>query len=310
MNKIRFAFLLFIMAVFTPGKGAARNTDDDIFHLTKQKSGHYTLAANINHKLKATVLLESAIHVMLIDSAFVFDNSEIFDLDIIPNRRDEKMNLGGKTYRITHKATGKLNIGNNISYRGEIFILAGYATSYEMALPVQNLYNNSDKESRIVKLDLTALRLQMISRDVLDKEKKEYIKLKMNSDTYLKMPAVQTTLKIINEGKTKILKGNFNLDFGNASFLFLFHQNKAVQRFLGANPDIKLQKAYNKDGKEIAAAMIAKDCELCDLYFKNSIIAITKLLPRFTTTGNIGIKFFEEVIAVFNFETSDLYFSK
>lgn len=310
MNKIRFTFLLFIMAVFIPGKGTARNTGDAIFHLTRQKSGHYTFAANINHKLKATVLLESAIHVLLIDSAFVFDNPEIFDLDIIPNPRDEKMNLGGKTYRISHKATGQLNIGNHTSYRGEIFILAGYATSYEMALPIQNLYNNSDNGSRIVKLDLTACRLQMISRDALDKEKKEHAKLKMNSDTYLKMPAVRTTLKILNEGKTKLLKGNFNLDFGNASFLFLFDQNKAVQRFLRANPDIKLQKAYNKAGKEIAAAMIAKDCELCDLYFKNPVIAVTKLLPRFTTTGNIGIKFFEEVVAVFDFKTSSLYFSK
>lgn len=268
MNKIGFAFLLFIMTIFTPGKGSAQNTNDEIFHLTRQKSGHYTLSANINHRLKATALLESAIHVMLIDSAFVFDNSEIFGLDLVPNHRGEKMNLGGKTYRITHKATGELNIGNNTSYRGEIFVLPGYATSYEMALPIQNLYNNPDNESRIVKLDLTALRLQMISRDLLNKEKKEYTKLKMNSDSYLKMPAVRTTFEIINEGKTKTLKGNFNLDFGNAAFLFLFDQNKAVQRFLSANPDIKLQKAYNKAGKEIAAAMLAKDCELCDLYFR------------------------------------------
>lgn len=86
--------------------------------------------------------------------------------------------------------------------------------------------------------------------------------------------------------------------------MFLFHQNQTVQDFLTENPDLGLQTAYNKKGEVVGEAIAVKNCQLWDLYFKNSIIAITKALPKFTTEGCIGIKFFENTVTVFDFDKS------
>lgn len=291
--------------------GMAQNVEDDFFRLTKQKSGHYTFSASINNIEETDIMLESGIHVMLIDSTFAFNNHELLNLSPTANDKTEKMNLGGKIYRITHKAKGKLNIGRNTSYQGEIFILSDYAKNrtYNIAIPIQNLYNSKDRSSRIVKLDLNNLFIKMISRKTLKQEEWE-AKVKMNLDTYLNMPAVRTDLKIIDGVKERRLNGNFNIDLGNASFIFLFNKSKRIQEFLMANSDMKMQKAYNKKKEVVAEAIVAKECQLLNLQFDNSVIAITKQLNRFTTEGCIGLKFLEKTVAVFDFDKSRLYLKR
>ena len=43
--------------------------------------------------------------------------------------------------------------------------------------------------------------------------------------------------------------------------------------------------------------------------FLNAVIAITDKLPRFTTTGNVGLKFFRSVEALFDFDKNMMYTS-
>ncbi len=104
------------------------------------------------------------------------------------------------------------------------------------------------------------------------------------------------------------MTGSFNLDLGNASLIYLLDQNESVQSFLKRNSDIKLQNGYDKKGRLICKVIVAKKCELCNIKFNNSPIAITTVLPNFTTEGVIGIKFFEKTIVLFDFSKSNFYF--
>lgn len=74
---------------------------DVTFKLSRADSGHYMFPVMLNSEVKASALLESGIHAMLLDSAFAFENHEKLGVEFLPC--DEKMNLGGRKYRITHK---------------------------------------------------------------------------------------------------------------------------------------------------------------------------------------------------------------
>ena len=87
------------------------------------------------------MMLESGIFVMVMDSLYAFENKEVINLDYVRTRGNERMNLGGEVYNITHKAKGKVQLGNNMEYCGEIFILADYNTYSEIAIPIQNICN-------------------------------------------------------------------------------------------------------------------------------------------------------------------------
>ena len=217
------------------------------------------------------------------------------------------MNLGGRVFVITHKAKGVVRITDQVSYRGEVFVLSGYTRSYQAAVPVQYLYNDTDKGSRITCLNLSENSLHMISRTSLRKLTKECLKVKMNTDTYMGMPAVETTLVLEGENGQKHLRGNYIIDFGNPELMFLLQQNKDVQQFLADNPDIQLRQARNPRGEVVAQFMIAEKCQLCGAPFTDAVIAVTANLPRFTTTGLIGLKFFLSTDVIFDFDNNLLY---
>ena len=73
---------------------------------------------------------------------------------------------------------------------------------------VQYLYNENDG-SRIVRLDLGNNVLQVISRASLRLRGRGYSKVKMNTDTYLGMPAVETNVMIRYASRARKLKGNY-----------------------------------------------------------------------------------------------------
>ena len=305
MKNIRAVILTLLLTCASLGLSAQTQYEGESLKLEKQ-GAHYTFVASINGKANATVLLESGISAMLVDSAFVFSSGVLSDLELVPTAGKAKMNLGGRVYVITHKACGTVKIGENISYRGEVFVLSGYAENYNAAVPVQYLHNENDNGSRLVRLDLSNNILQLISRTSFRKQQ-AFSKVKMNTDTYLGMPAVETTVLIGYGSQSRKLKGNFNIDFGNPELLFLHHQHKDVQQFFADNSDIQLRQARNPRGEVVAQFMIAEECQICGTKFPNAVIAITENLPRFTTTGNIGLKFFNSIEAILDFDKNMMY---
>ena len=110
--KIKTFFtVLFTLIAF--GLSAQSNTEGETFQLTKQ-GAHYVFTASINGTADATILVESGIPALLADSAFVFSSGILSDMELTVASK-EKLNLGGRIYKITHKANGTVRIGNNTS---------------------------------------------------------------------------------------------------------------------------------------------------------------------------------------------------
>ena len=89
-------------------------------------------------------------------------------------------------------------------------------------------------------------------------------------------------------------------------FLFLHAHNKNVTNWIEENK-IELLNAYNKQGKVVAQAFMPKNCMMGNIDFKSVPITMTKALPRFTSEGNLGLKFFQNVMAVFDFNEGYCY---
>ncbi len=279
----------------------------ETFNLTKQ-GAHYVFKASINDKADATILVESGIPALLADSAYVFSSGILSEMTLTPTGGKEKINLGGRVYKITHKANGTVRIGKSTSFIGEVFVLSNYDYGkYELAVPVMYLHNDQDKGSRIVNLDLGNQRLQMLDRASLRVKKKAFSKLKMNTDTYMGMWAIEGSMSLDDGLKTRTLSGNFLIDFGNPELFFLIYQTEAVQQFLADNADMDIQDIKNQRGDVVLQAIFTKQCQLCGITFPEAVVAMTKNLPLITTPGNIGLKFFERVEAILDYDKSVVY---
>ena len=193
-----------------------------------------------------------------------------------------------------------------MEYCGEIFILSGYNTYSGIAIPIQNIYNTEDG-SRIIKLDMEKLEFCSMSRKQFQSEVGDYAATAINYNSYMGMPAVKTYLDFEKDGKNYSLPGNYLLDLGNASFVFLMKQSQVVQGFLHDNQDIELKKAYNKKGVLVAEAIVTEKASLCNRGFEKQVVAITSALPKFTVEGSVGLKFFEGAVSVFDFEKQKFY---
>jgi hypothetical protein len=220
----------------------------------------------------------------------------------------EKLSLAGRVYKITHKANGTVRIGNSTSYVGEVFVLSNYDYgNYEVAVPVMYLHNDLDDGSRIVNLDLVNQSLQMLSSASLNAQKMTFTEGKMNTDTYMGLPAIETSMTLDDGIKPRTLSGNFMIDFGNPELLFLFHQTEEVQKFLSDNTDMELRDATTPNGELVGQFILTKQCQLFGITFPDAVVVITKNLPLFTAPGNIGLKFFERIRDIFYFDQSVIY---
>ena len=303
MKKSLILLLLQLMILSVVNAG-------ETFNLTKQ-GAHYVFTASINGKADATILVESGIPALLADSAYVFNSGVLSEMTLTPTGGKEKINLGGRVYKITHKANGTVRIGKNTSYIGEVFVLSNYDYGqYEVAVPVMYLHNDLDKGSRIVNLDLGNQRLQMLDRSSFRAKKKAFSKLKMNTDTYMGMWAIEANMSLDDGIKTRTLSGNFLIDFGNPELFFLIYQTEAVQQFLADNADMDIHDIQNPRGEVVLQAIFTKECQLCGITFPDAVVAMTKNLPLITTPGNIGLKFFERVEAILDFDKSVVYLKK
>jgi hypothetical protein len=132
----------------------------------------------------------------------------------------------------------------------------------------------------------------------------------MDTDTYLGMPTIKSNLYFINKEFNTAFSGNFNIDLGNASLLLLFKQSLAVQKFLKNNPSLETQKGFDKQGNVIAEVFELDSMFIGNIKFTNPTIAITHLLPKFTTDGCIELKFFKQSEIIFDFDNNMFYISR
>lgn len=304
--KKTLGLLLFLSALMSQCASAHKDPQDT-FTLTAIDSGHYLMDVSVGGEVQTKALLESGIHVMIIDMDFAAQNSEAVNVSFHTSDKNDKMNLGGDLYTISHKGRGRVMIGSNTAYEGEVYLLPHLAdthyTGMTMAIPIHKLVSVSDG-SHVVRLDLPDGRLDMVGRAQTDSITAGWNTSEINYDSYMNMPAVRTRFAV---GDRATIDGNFNIDLGNPMALFLFAQSRNVQRNIYENDSIQVADATDKKGNVIAQAFIADECSFCGRTFRETTIAITRNVPRFTTDGCIGLRFFKTCPAVFDFDRSVMY---
>ena len=278
---------------------------EESFTLTRY-AGHYMFTADINGTEPATIMLESGIPALLVDSAFVFSSGCFDNIQLEPS--DRFMNLGGNKFRISHTANGTVRIGRNASYRGKIWILSGYADHREISIPLQYFHNEADNGSSIVYVDLANARIDLYCREHLgNQDVKNWKSFRINTRTYMDMPAVKTAMTIREGGQDRKLKGNYVIDFGNAEMMALFDHNKKVQKYLKSNSDMALHDAKTPSGQVIGRIILSDECTLMGKSIPDAVILITKTGSNFTSEGLLGLKFFQTAPVILDFERSRVY---
>ena len=224
MNILKLTHITFIISLLS-FSAVAQSVNPNIFNLDKIGS-HYAFTANVNDKAEAKVMLESGVHGLIIDSAFIFRSPDQLDIVLVPDSTNGSFNLGARKCKITHKSAGKVKISPNLYFEGDIFVVRDLSKSVNMYIPIQKMFNYADNNNCLIKIDIKNRVMQSMSRASFNREKESYERLEMNNNSYLNMPCVETTFET-GKNENNILKGNFNLDLGNGSFLFLRSQSEA-----------------------------------------------------------------------------------
>lgn len=299
----RFIFTLFCWCLLC-NMLWAQVTPTGGMQLYRTQSGHYAFHTLLNDRVLSSVMIESGIHAALIDSAFIHKHQHELGLTIRPNNMNKEINLGGTVYRITHRAKGPLKMSGCV-YEGEFLVLAHYRDETEVTIPIQRLHQKSDWGSRIVMLDIKNKHMRMLTREEL--RHWDCPRHKINRRSYMRMPAINTTITIKTSDSILSLKGNFTIDLGNPMPLYLREQSLGVQQLLDGNKAINLTAGYNQRGEVVAQAFKPLSSEILGHTFTQPTICVTDKLQRFTTDGLIGLPLFTEHAVAFDFDNDYLY---
>ena len=304
MNKRKTLMLLCMISICTTLFAQPYSDREESFALTLN-TGHYMFTADINGVAPATIMLESGIPALLVDSAFAFSTGCLQELNLEPS--DRSIRLGADKFRITHQANGTVRIGRNTSYRGKVWILAGYADKKDISIPLQYIHNEADNTS-IVFVDLASGRMDMYCREHLNEPGiKAGSSFSINTNTYMKMPAVKTVMTVREGGRDRKLKGNYVIDFGNAEMMALFAHNKKVQKFLDSNSDMELHDAKTPSGQVIGQIILSDECSLLSKNIPDAVVVITKTGSNFRSEGILGLKFFQTAPVILDFDRRRMY---
>lgn len=273
-------------------------------HLRRTQSGHYAFSTLLNDRVMTSVMIESGMHIALIDSAFAHTYRHELGLKILPNDMNKEINLGGSIYSITHRAKGALKMGNSI-YDGEFLVLAHYKDEVTLTIPIQRLRHSDTWNSHIVMLDLENGDMRMLTRKELSLWKCS--RYKMNRRSYMRMPAIKTTITTTIGEETRELAGNFNIDLGNPMLLYLRAQSNKVNLLLNETSSLKISKGYTNKSDTSVRIFRPSECHILNRRFDTPTICITDKLQRFTTDGLIGLPFLMGRTVAFDFNYNYLY---
>ena len=296
--------LLCIISICTTLFAQPYSDREESFTLTRY-AGHYMFTADINGTTPATIMLESGIPALLVDSAFAFNSGCLSNMQLEPS--DRSINLGGNKFRISHTANGTVRIGRSTSYRGKIWILVDYDNHREISIPLQYIHNEADNSS-IVHVDLAGGHLDMYCREHMSSlDVKDWSVSRINTRTYMDMPAVKTSITIREGSRDRKLKGNYVIDFGNAEVIALFDHNSKVQKFLASNSDMQLQDAKTPGGQVIGRLILTDEFEFQGRNIPDAVILITSTGSNFKSEGLLGLKFFLAAPTILDFDRHRMY---
>lgn len=306
-KKLFFAVYLAVASVCL----FAQSTDNDSsksqrVNISMGSSRHIFGDYILQKKFPVKVMLESGIPYPILDSTFVFTHKD--ELNISLSESNLTMNFVGKKMKCPYITTDSIFL-NNMYYKGQVLI-ADLGPERQLMYPIHTFKNLDDADSRIIKLNISEKYIEPLTRKELEQEIKGYDKFPMKNGGYGNMYVMDSKFTILANKHYYSMKGEFLLDLGNASFLFLMEQHPSCKTFL-ENSDIKVQQGRNNKGELIPVkAFWTSECRIASHSFEDVTVAITQSLPKFTSAGVLGLKFFECFSVIFDYDENVVYLRK
>lgn len=283
MKRTVFTFVFAVLAFSIAVGQETKNSEDNTVTLNlKYKEGHYYINSDING-VPANMMIESGAYGLTIDSKFYEKHKDELRLNL--KETNIKLRFLTKTYNVNLVGRAVVKIGN-IVYRGRIYVVEKLG---KILLPVQYLINEKDRSS-IVRLDLKALKMSLLSRNRLAQDTigcNSFPLYKMERSLY---PAIYTHLTLFTQYKTVQMDGKFVVDLGNAGLLYISNSNDTVAKMIETN-ELKLLPVKDKSGKVVSKGLYADQCAIAGYTLRNVSIGVTDMFAD--VAGLIGLKFFE-----------------
>ena len=294
MRIVKFLTIVIVALLATQHSMAQT---DSVFKLVKE-DGHFYFEAGING-VNAKVMLESGVPGLMMSEGFYEANKEALKMDV--KEADERIHYLGGIHTIKYTAQARLQIGDAI-FEGPVKIAEG---NHKLMIPINMLHHASDNSS-IVKIDFKNNELSVCKRENLQDIVKDEKALNLTYNQW-RMPVVNTTLNMTVDDSNVSLKGNFIVDMGNASLLFLNKSQGSVVRMLKDNK-VKLLEARDRNGKVVSEGIFADKLIICNKTYTDASVGVSQF-KSLEECGFLGLKFFT-MPAVFDFDNNKMYLCK
>lgn len=276
-----FAMLAFCIAVGQEPQNGENNTVT--FNLQK-KDGRYYFDGDING-VPANIMITTGVRGLSIDKKFYEKHKDELKLDL--KETDKKVHGVKWNYDIKLSGLGVVRIGD-VVYKGPVFVIDKLGV---IKLPIQHLWNKEDGSS-IVRLDLQALQMSVLSHSRLAQDTIGCNSFLLRKAEHSLCPSIYTHLTIKTDYSTAQMDGDFIIDIGNAGLLYLLKGNETVAKMIEDN---ETEFFPPKGKRNIVAAKGLRKCTsaIAGYTFHDVSIGVTAKLKPNGVAGVIGMKFFE-----------------
>ena len=285
MKRTVFTFVFAVLAFSIAVGQETKNSEDNTVTLNlKYKEGHYYINSDING-VPANMMIETGVRGLLIGSKFYEKHKDELRLNL--KEVDRKIRFHWGTYNIKLSGRAVVRIGDMI-YRGHIFVVDKFG---DILLPVQYLKNRKDGSS-IVRLDLKASKMSLLSRNRLAQDTIGCNSFPLHKTERLLYPTIYTHLTIKTDYTTVQMDGDFVVDLGCAALLYLLKNNITVAQMIEDN---KEELISSKGNKTVVATKGLRRCTcvIAGYTFHDASIVLDSKLKVDGVAGLIGMKFFE-----------------
>lgn len=261
--------------------------------------GHYYINAPLNGINCASVFIESGLPGILINKENY--NKYFTDslLETVDSGYTEIKYLYG-SHNVLKIKQGTVSIGD-MSYKGVIYVVDKYN---EIGVPVHLLTNEKDTINDMLRIDFKNNILSFISQDSISKLNFH----KYNLKETIPEPVIETTIWLSDkDGHNGVIKGEFIIDLGNKSPLYLFSRNQRVLNFLKENK-FSIRQANDREGRNIGYGINAHLCKIGERSVKNVAIGITNKVKISNTMGCIGPSMYASSFLIFDTKNMLVYY--
>lgn len=261
----------------------------------EKSGGHFYLNTTLNG-VEARMMLESGVPGLMMSRTFYESNKDKMLLNLKPC--EEKIRYSHGTYDIVFKAHGQLSVGD-AAFEGTVMIADG---EHELLIPFNMLRHTKDDKGAVY-LDLTNNMMRVISGKELDKVSENANGMDLSFNKF-GMPVVNTMLTMDVNGSHVDVTGNFIVDMGNGSLLFINKCEKKVAAML-TDGNVTLKEARDMNGNVVAEGLFADKLTICGRTFDDVSVGVRQF-KSIDDCGFLGVKFFTGPV-VFDFNNGRMF---